>query len=589
VLAPQGITETHTITYAYDPLYRLTAADYSTGESFAYQYDPVGNRVAMTDTTGTTFYTYDPANRLTSIQLPDSSIRAYTWDARGNLTHDSTFTYTYNAAGRMVQATSLTSTIVYTYSADGLRVAQNVDGVETTFAWDAVLSIAQVLATTEAGTANPTRYLHGVDLVAEYRESAWQYPLGDSLGSVRQVVDAARDVTYAAGYTPFGEVLWHAGEATTAWGFTGEWQDPNVGMIYLRARWYAPAVGRFTRQDPWRGSVQQPATGNPYAYGLNNPLTCTDPTGEWCLGGFDVGPGAGCTPEEREKWARIWTNVIDDAETASYFVLGFGVEVLDTLLLMGAGTLAKAYVEKLFAEYPVPELSLMLLLLDNDCNEFDLELYKALRDPYAFVDPGYLCGAAFARFILLFYGGASIFGGTGGLIAATVTGPPGWFFGGVSISVAAQGAAVIGIVIVKEIADPLMLTIAATGSPGGGGGGGSGGGGGGSGDGSSDNPSGLPDEAFEGLGDLTLEEARQIQKVVEEAEQPLWVVGSAAKGSRGPTSDIDYYFDFSLGQPRFDTRKLPGIDWHGILGFWTRERLGPGILFRPGKPPVFHP
>jgi RHS repeat-associated protein len=377
----------------------------------------------------------------------------------------------------MVQATSLTSTIAYTYSADGLRVAQNVDGVETTFAWDAVPSIAQVLATTEAGTANSTRYLHGVDLVAEYRESAWQYPLGDSLGSVRQVVDAAGDVTYAAGYTPFGEVLWHAGEATTAWGFTGEWQDPNVGMIYLRARWYAPAVGRFTRQDPWRGNVQQPATGNPYVYGLNNPLTCTDPTGEWCLGGFDAGPGAGCTPEEREKWARIWTNVIDDAETASYFVLGFGVEVLDTLLLMGAGTLAKAYVEKLFAEYPVPELSLMLLLLDNDCNEFDLELYKALRDPYAFVDPGYLWGAAFGRFILLFYGGASIFGGTGGLIAATVTGPPGWFFGGVSISVAAQGAAVIGIVIVKEIADPLILTIAATGSPGGGGGGSGDGGG----------------------------------------------------------------------------------------------------------------
>jgi RHS repeat-associated protein len=268
----------------------------------------------------------------------------------------------------MVRATGLTSTIVYTYSADGLRVAQNVDGVETTFAWDAVLPIAQVLATTEAGAANPTRYLHGVDLVAEYQGSAWQYPLGDSLGSVRQVVDVAGDVAYAAGYTPFGKMLWRTGETTTTWGFTGEWQDPNVGMIYLRARWYAPDVGRFTRQDPWRGNVQQPATGNPYAYGLNNPLTCTDPTGKWCLGGFDMWPGTGCTLEQIEKWAQIWTNVIDYAKVAADGWLGFGVEILDTLLLMGRGTLANAYVENLYAKYPVSELALMLLLLDNICD-----------------------------------------------------------------------------------------------------------------------------------------------------------------------------------------------------------------------------
>jgi YD repeat-containing protein len=54
-------TTTHTITYTYDPLNRLTGADYrstgltagSTGESFAYQYDAVGNRTVMTTTAGT--------------------------------------------------------------------------------------------------------------------------------------------------------------------------------------------------------------------------------------------------------------------------------------------------------------------------------------------------------------------------------------------------------------------------------------------------------------------------------------------------------------------------------------------------------
>ena len=73
------------------PLNRLTGATYSTGESFAYAYDEVGNRTALTTTAGSTQYTYDEANRLTSVDGV-----TYTWDARGNLTHDGTFTYTYN-------------------------------------------------------------------------------------------------------------------------------------------------------------------------------------------------------------------------------------------------------------------------------------------------------------------------------------------------------------------------------------------------------------------------------------------------------------------------------------------------------------
>jgi len=58
------------ISYAYDALYRLTAADYSTGEAYAYRYDAAGNRSTMTSTTplsGTviTAYTCDAAHRRT--------------------------------------------------------------------------------------------------------------------------------------------------------------------------------------------------------------------------------------------------------------------------------------------------------------------------------------------------------------------------------------------------------------------------------------------------------------------------------------------------------------------------------------------
>ena len=54
--------QSQSITYTYDPLYRLTAADYDDGTYFHYTYDPVGNRLTETILGGTTTYVYDDAN-----------------------------------------------------------------------------------------------------------------------------------------------------------------------------------------------------------------------------------------------------------------------------------------------------------------------------------------------------------------------------------------------------------------------------------------------------------------------------------------------------------------------------------------------
>jgi YD repeat-containing protein len=134
-----AVATTRVTSYVYDPLGRLVEADYSTGEHFEYAYDAVGNRTVMIETTSldettVTTYTYDAANRLL-VSVSPGHLVSYAWDARGNLVGDGTFTYEYNSAGRMVRAESVTVTLVYTYNAQGLRVAQSVDGDVTTFAW----------------------------------------------------------------------------------------------------------------------------------------------------------------------------------------------------------------------------------------------------------------------------------------------------------------------------------------------------------------------------------------------------------------------------------------------------------------------
>jgi RHS repeat-associated protein len=70
------------------------------------------------------------------------------------------------------------------------------------------------------------------------------------------------------------------------YGFTGEQMDPS-GLVYLRARYYAPITGRFVSRDPWPGYLWRPQTLNRHAYVANDPLNELDPSG-YLPAAFDI-------------------------------------------------------------------------------------------------------------------------------------------------------------------------------------------------------------------------------------------------------------------------------------------------------------
>ena len=55
--------------------------------------------------------------------------------------------------------------------------------------------------------------------------------------------------------------------------YCGEYTDDETGLIYLRNRYYDPAIGRFITEDPAKDGL------NWYAYCGNNPIMFVDPTG----------------------------------------------------------------------------------------------------------------------------------------------------------------------------------------------------------------------------------------------------------------------------------------------------------------------
>ncbi len=327
--------------YTYDARNQLTAATANTGTSYGFTYDTVGNRTLLTTTTETTAYTYDAADRLSA-----ANGVLHTYDARGNLLDDGRFTYAYDGAGRLVQATSLTATAVYTYNGAGLRVAQAVNGVETAFTWDQALELPQLLATSDG-----TRYLHGLGLAGVHTASQWYYPHTDALGSIRRWSDAGGSSVGELTYDPYGGIIQQLGVIPSPLGFAGEWHDPTTGLQYLRARWYDPATGRFTQVDPFPGLLSLPGTQQPYAYALNNPLRYTDPSGEFVgalLGGLAIGAVAGgvsyalqhrsqplaCFLQDPDFWRAVAIGGVSG--TVSGFVAGFFAPLM--LLSSGVGT-----------------------------------------------------------------------------------------------------------------------------------------------------------------------------------------------------------------------------------------------------------
>ncbi|MFA7062389.1 MAG: RHS repeat-associated core domain-containing protein [Pedobacter sp.] len=87
------------------------------------------------------------------------------------------------------------------------------------------------------------------------------------------VSDQASATTGTQRFDAWGNPLASTG-TIPQYGYTGREPD-ETGLVYYRARYYDPAIGRFTQRDPagLKGGI------NPYAYVNGNPVNLTDPTG----------------------------------------------------------------------------------------------------------------------------------------------------------------------------------------------------------------------------------------------------------------------------------------------------------------------
>jgi RHS repeat-associated protein len=80
-------------------------------------------------------------------------------------------------------------------------------------------------------------------------------------------------------YDAFGNSFTKTGTTPNNYLYRGEQYDPDLGLYYLRARYYNPATGRFMSRDPLDGDATDPASLHKYLYAGGDPVNRVDPMG----------------------------------------------------------------------------------------------------------------------------------------------------------------------------------------------------------------------------------------------------------------------------------------------------------------------
>lgn len=309
------------VTWSYDAAYQLET-EQANGQypyNITYTYDPVGNRLTANDSGAVTTSSYDAANQLTT-QIDSTGITTFTYDGCGNQTakespEGNTYS-TYDGANQATEIEPPSGPISFIYNALYQRVQKAVEGAPIIkFIYDLKTLLAETDeddVTTKSftsGTAGPGGEFG--DLISEYDPVNLEesYPVYDAQWSTRELLDGNCDHVASYRNKAFGLVSQASTQAwctlsvnqwdnlsTDGWnqlptcnptgvfgfgGNSGYYYDQETDLYLMggggQGRYYDPAVGRFTTQDPI--GVDGDDDNNLYRYVGNNPVNKIDPSG----------------------------------------------------------------------------------------------------------------------------------------------------------------------------------------------------------------------------------------------------------------------------------------------------------------------
>jgi RHS repeat-associated protein len=257
---------------------------YPDGVVQSYTFDGVGNRLTKAEqfpdgTVKTTSYAYNALNQLVSL-TDENGTRVFSYDANGNCVNDGKRLYEWDVQNRLIRViVPNEGEVRFRYRADGMRVEkQVVGGLTTKYVYDGQTVIGEMRSdgTKRWYVPGAMGYVCRIDEDANGQILARDYFVYDGLGSCRALVSSNGIVVAKYDYDVYGSVRGQEGQRANSFKYVaqiGHPTDEETGLIYMRARYYDPEIGRFISEDPGFNRV------NWYQYADGNPVNRLDGNG----------------------------------------------------------------------------------------------------------------------------------------------------------------------------------------------------------------------------------------------------------------------------------------------------------------------
>jgi|JI9StandDraft_1071089.scaffolds.fasta_scaffold52264_3 RHS repeat-associated protein len=213
------------------------------------------------------------------------------YDVHGRVVKQGEKWFKYDDHDRLVEVSSLNTTIKYGYGPLGERIFRTIQDQVENYLY---LGINEIAILDENSKIKELR-IPGLSLnknilrpIAIETRDAVYAPIHDIQGNIIKLVNIlTKEVVTLSIPDAYGRGL--SKNSPVAWIFSGKYYDRDAELVYFGARFYSPEIRQWLTPDPAYQS------DDPYEYCLGNPKAYVDPDGRWVLTLARFAWGAGVT------------------------------------------------------------------------------------------------------------------------------------------------------------------------------------------------------------------------------------------------------------------------------------------------------